>query len=157
MRDFTVTPNTFYVAGFTGTQQGMTSSQESTLSLLLPRFHVRVLHLGDCLGADDEAHIIAHRLGLRTIGHPPTIADRRAFCTYAEERPAAPYLERNRVIVDESAVLIAAPKGYVEEQRSGTWYTVRWARASKKPVVVIWPDGKLTDEANAPDKREGFF
>jgi outer membrane protein insertion porin family len=54
-------------------------------------------------------------------------------------------LDRNRAIVDSCDVLIACPKG-PEEQRSGTWATVRYARKQKKRIVIIWPDGEVTEE-----------
>lgn len=47
----------------------------------------------------------------------------------------------NRDIVAETDELIATPKGFQEERRSGTWATVRYALKARKPVTVIWPDG----------------
>lgn len=52
-----------------------------------------------------------------------------------EERPAKPYLERNKDIANEGIDgLIAAPSGWVEELRSGTWATVRYARKLKRTI-----------------------
>jgi len=46
-----------------------------------------------------------------------------------------PYLSRNRAIVDETEMLIATPAEFTEQQRSGTWSTVRYARACGKKVA----------------------
>lgn len=137
--------------GFTGTQQGLTKGQRSALNTwlvnLAPVYHG--LHLGDCVGADTEVYaLMAARSGTglhsyRLIGHPPTNPGRRAFCAYDEERDPAPYLVRNRAIVDESHLLFAAPEDH-EVPRSGTWSTIRYARRLGKPVIVFWPDGSTS-------------
>ena len=127
--------------GFTGTH-GMAPRQRKAVRQLL--YHVNVLHLGDCVGADAEAYEEAILLGIATIGHPPSDGKMRAFLDYNEERPARPYLVRNELIVAEGVDgLIAAPKGWVEEQRSGTWATVRAARKSHRHIWIVLPDGKI--------------
>lgn len=68
---------------------------------------------------------------------------RRAFCDQTgptELREPAEYLDRNHAIVDECSVLIAAPRSLTEEQRSGTWATVRYARKMGRPVVILDPE-----------------
>jgi len=50
-------------------------------------------------------------------------------------------LERNRAIVDETDILLAAPLESEEQLRSGTWATVRYARKQHKTVLVIFPNG----------------
>ena len=55
-------------------------------------------------------------------------------------------LIRNRDIVRETAVLIATPEQTIEQLRSGTWATVRYARKMNRPTVLIFPDGTLTLE-----------
>lgn len=62
-----------------------------------------------------------------------------------EKREPLPYLARNCVIVDEADILLACPKG-PEEQRSGTWATVRYARKQNKRIVIVYPDGTITTE-----------
>lgn len=87
-------------------------------------------------------------LGVMTIiGHPPEQGNRRAFLDYDEEREPKSYLKRNHDIVDEGVDgLIAAPNGWVEELRSGTWATVRYARKLKRRIWIIRPDGTLRKE-----------
>jgi hypothetical protein len=59
------------------------------------------------------------------------------------KRAKKPYLVRNKDIVIETASLIAAPADPVEQLRSGTWSTVRFARQRGKPVFLILPDGTV--------------
>ena len=124
------------VVGFTGTQEGM--SYEQTNALRQALIGATELHHGDCIGADAQAHDIAREIGgIRIVIHPPTDPSRRAFKRGDIIREPKPYLERNHDIVDESASLIAAPKSDVEELRSGTWATVRYARKMEKPVKML--------------------
>lgn len=131
--------------GFTASRDGITTAQCHVLATELRgagRFH----H-GDCVGGDANAHHIAKALGIRTVRHPAKVpASLRAFCTSDETREAKPPLARNIDIVDETNRLIACPKGYAEEQRSGTWATVRYARKIRRPITIIWPDGSVSRE-----------
>lgn len=140
--------------GFTGTQRGLTKEQKVSLGRVL-LFDVageaaHSFHHGDCVGADEEAHGLASHWGIRIVLHPPDNDAKRAFCVNVrpdlwdeiEVREAKPYLLRNREIVDETEVLVACPGG-PEELRSGTWSTVRYARKLGRPVVIVWPDGKV--------------
>ncbi len=43
----------------------------------------------------------------------------------------------------QRGLMVAAPKSFAEELRSGTWATVRYARKQKKPVVIVFPDGSV--------------
>jgi hypothetical protein len=52
-----------------------------------------------------------------------------------------PPLDRNKMMVDDCEALIATPRLMVEELRSGTWSTIRYARKCRKPVHIVWPDG----------------
>jgi len=51
----------------------------------------------------------------------------------------APYLERNRAIVDAGDIVLAAPQTLEEQQRSGTWATVRYGRRLGRLVVLLAP------------------
>jgi hypothetical protein len=140
--------------GFTGTREGMSEHQKETLSRILTAFLVQgsvqddviVFHHGDCKGADAEAHEIVCQLREimkdvptpRIIIHPPVKRIMRAYCQGADEiLPPKDYLERDRAIVDSCIGIFAAPKTDKEERRSGTWYTVRYARKTNKRVVVL--------------------
>lgn len=117
----------------------MTLEQKMTLETLLQG--AAEFHHGDCVGADAEAHAIALGKVPITIW-PPANESQRAFCKgAATTKPADDYLVRNRKIVQATERLIAAPKGFKEELRSGTWAAIRHARYIRKPVIIIWPSG----------------
>jgi hypothetical protein len=132
--------------GFTGTQRGMTDEQKQTLRGYL-RNQVMVrpeeFHHGDCIGADQQAAIIAYTLGIKLVIHPPIKEDKRAYVllSQSEVRLARAYLDRNHDIVDETEILFAAPKTAEEQQRSGTWATVRYAEKKHKRIYLIYPGG----------------
>jgi hypothetical protein len=132
--------------GFSGTRRGMTSEQSRALRRSLASFEDAVLHHGDAVGADAEAHEQAVVLGWSVIIHPPINAAWRARKVASEERAPKPYLVRNRDIVDETELLIAAPAEAVEHLRSGTWSTVRYARRLGRPISIIKPDGTVVRE-----------
>lgn len=115
--------------GFTGTRHGMTSIQYPTFDAVLAQEPL-VLHHGDCVGADADAHRTARqRSNVSVVVHPPTDSKLRAFCDYDLLLAPLPYMDRNRAIVDASDVLIACPYEIVEPEfgRSGTWSTIRYA------------------------------
>jgi hypothetical protein len=129
--------------GFTGTRLGMTVAQRMRFADLLAGV-AGELHHGDCVGADTGAHSIACDLGLRIVIHPPDDPKLRAWCRPADRTLAPkPYLQRNRDIVLDTECLIAAPGEAVEQLRSGTWSTVRYARKLGRPIWIINPDGSL--------------
>lgn len=120
--------------GFTGTRRGMSEAQRRQLVAVLCQLYARRLpmaefHHGDGDGADQEAAALAvGEVGVPETGvikHPP-----KAFT-------AKELLARNREIVDCVSVLVAAPLHDKEELRSGTWATVRYARAKGIPVVML--------------------
>lgn len=130
--------------GFTGTSKRMPEAQTATLWVLLSG--VEELHHGDCVNADAEAHDVVRAHGGYVVLHPPTDPKSRAFCTADETRDPLPYLDRNHAIVDETEELVACPRLFVEELRSGTWATVRYARSRQRRVTFVWPDGSVTVE-----------
>jgi len=134
--------------GFTGTQQGMTEAQKVTILELLTAVPVTEIHHGDCIGADKDFHAIvrAYQPSIRIIGHPPNQVSKRAHCEFDETRDPKYYLERNRHIVQESQILFATPGGFYEEQRSGTWSTIRYARKLRLPTWIVLPDGTVLAE-----------
>lgn len=134
--------------GFTGTQEGLTERQQSSLQSYLIE-HVWCLstrseyHHGDCIGADKAFHEMVWNGFEKVVIHPPTDSRKRAFCQGRNVTVREPkeYLERDDDIAREVDVLIACPKGHAEELRSGTWATVRYARKYNKRVIIIYPDG----------------
>jgi hypothetical protein len=101
------------------------------------------LHHGDCIGADAQMHSIAKRLRIKVALHPPINSFKRAFCQSDFIYSEADYLRRNHAIVTRTSRLIAAPKDFKEQLRSGTWSTIRYALRTGKPVFIVFPDGTI--------------
>lgn len=133
--------------GFTGSRLGMTECQRLALTALfisLLRNVASEFHHGDCVGSDAEAHAIARTFkDLAIVVHPPTDSRLRANCQ--GDRVLAPleYLARNRAIVNSVDAMIATPAEEHEIMRSGTWSTIRYARAKRVSCHVIKPDGRV--------------
>lgn len=137
--------------GFTGTQEGMTVHQMAVLSDQLKLIMRSSLsettywfHHGDCIGADEQAHKIARRIGWKIHLHPPIISDKRAFCDYDLIEIEKEYLVRNKDIVNAVSYMYATPKETEEQLRSGTWSTIRYAKRIFKPLTIIFPFDKTT-------------
>lgn len=127
--------------GFTGSRSGTTTAQLHTLrSFLIENLNeIEEFHHGCCVGADTMAHNVAYELGIPISYHPPTDMSQASDLSEFDGtwfRPK-PYLERNREIVDCCTVLIAMPRTDYEQQRGGTWYTVRYARKKDKIVNIL--------------------
>jgi hypothetical protein len=128
-------------------------------------------HHGDCVGADEQAHDMMRVLRARYWPlrvdihiHPPGDHRARAFCDaemdYRELMSVRvwdekDYLSRNRDIVDNTDLLIACPNGYDFRSHGGTSYTIRYALRKKKPVVIIWPDGKVEKLKDEGEDEQG--
>ncbi len=140
------------IIGFTGTRQGMTRLQRQLVESLLVLHPPKETHHGDCIGSDAQFHkIICNQTTASIIIHPPLDRRYRAFCAADETKgdmilPEKPYLERNRDIVNASEIMVAAPKELIEQQRSGTWYTIRRAREKRRQIIIVFPDGTLLRE-----------
>ena len=128
--------------GFTGTKEGMTDEQFATcLSLILSLRPTLAIH-GDCIGSDTDFHKLAETTNVRTDIYPPKIKKQRAFnVPTGKLHPTADYLERDKKIASECNCLLATPKNFVEELRSGTWATIRYAKKQNKTIYIIYPDG----------------
>lgn len=143
--------------GFTGTQEGMTGWQERRLREAIIHINPTEFHHGDCIGSDYWAHTLIRELrgegtiACRIVIHPPMKSDKRAYCEIAAFRfgdkieVPKDYLVRNSDIVHDTDILIATPKGMVEETRSGTWSTIRRARAHLKPYIILYPNGLVEE------------
>lgn len=128
------------IVGMTGTRSGV--SAEQVLAMVEMLDGASALHHGDCVGADAAAHRTASTMHVHVVVHPPSIITHRAFCRGSDVvvLEPRPYLVRNKEIVRSSEIVWAFPSG-PEELRSGTWSTVRFARKTGVPVVVVYPDG----------------
>jgi hypothetical protein len=141
-----------YCIGFTGTQRGMSLEQKFVFERIIRGYMwdpdngpYRLYH-GDCIGADFDAHTIASDWHMDIYIHPPEIDTKRAFCESLNIYPPAPYLLRNKRIVEMTDLLIATPGEPDEQLRSGTWSTVRYARDLGRTIHIIRPDGTVLTE-----------
>lgn len=132
-----------YALGFTASRRPRPVTQVAEMDRIfktLWQHDYTTFHHGDCVGGDTQGWLYATQY-FKIVGHPPVATSLRAFLAAAETRKPKPYLDRNRDIVDETHVLVALPDG-ARRPRSGTWYTVDYARSVVRPVYVIWPDGR---------------
>jgi hypothetical protein len=138
--------------GFTGTRDQLTSAQFGQLNEIILKLDPEIVRHGSCRGADATFHTIASNLARNIIVHPP-IEQGKLFAkcegphVIAVMEPTT-YFARNRDIVDTSEALIACPREMTEQDRGGTWYTVKYARKKGKMIFIIWPDGTVTKENN---------
>jgi hypothetical protein len=133
--------------GFTGTQEGMTQDQRVAVFDECDDLWPDEVDHGLCVGADEQFHdLVDANLNAVINGHPPSNRSKMSERVCDVLHPPKPYLKRNHDIVDASDRLIAAPRLMCEEQRSGTWSTVRYARTLRRPIAVCWPDGSVTRE-----------
>lgn len=133
--------------GVTGSRHGLTLAQMTVVTRelqLLSWMSVTDLHHGDCTGVDVQVAAIAAGLGYRTIAHPPTNETHRGCHPSDEVRSAFDYLTRDRHIVDETELLIGCPDG-PERPKSGTWYTIGYARKIGRRTLVVDPAGDVVD------------
>jgi hypothetical protein len=58
------------------------------------------------------------------------------------------YFIRDRDVVDESELMVACPKQYMElgKMPGGTWWTIDYTRKVKKPLAIVWPNGLIAYE-----------
>lgn len=141
--------------GFTGTQKGMTDMQKKSVAQIISLYSPGIFHHGCCIGADFEFHKMCDVVGNTIILHPPTDERKMEKCLVLWATciglEAKPYLERNHQIVNCSDVLIAAPAEREEVLRSGTWATLRYAKAhTRRPIFHVEPDGAVV-KYNLPD------
>lgn len=136
------------IVGFTGTRHGMTPAQITEVGDLLRKLVPREAHHGDCVGADADFHVLCLNRAIPVALHPPDDPKHRAYCKGAIRMFAPrPYLERDRHIVENASVLIAAPREATEpppRRGQGTWYTVRYARKAGVERYIVWPNGEVT-------------
>jgi len=145
------------ILGFTGTGsskepgKGMTQRQHATVRYLFLELQLHVLHHGDCIGSDAQAHRLARELHARIVIHPPDNPKARAFCLDADQLlEPKPFLVRDREIVAAGIDgLIATPKDFVKPaslRGQGTWTTIGYAQQAKRYIWYVWPDGTFKEE-----------
>jgi hypothetical protein len=136
------------IIGFTGTRQGMTQNQRISFVQNTCYFVEDVeFHHGDCVGADEQAHLLIVAHAKKIVIHPPSDDKLRAFCdrfsanlnTLIVVMPDRSYIDRNHDIVNSCDMLIAAPAQNYNILRSGTWATIRYARERGKRVNILYP------------------
>ena len=148
--------------GFRGTREGMTDAQKEAFRQVLAEYRPDEFHHGDFVGADAEAHAIVKTAypETRIVIHPPTKKTLRAFCRGDELRPARGYIARNRELVRTCDMLVAAPRSMEDQQMSGTWAVIRYARIRSMTTVVLHPEAdgaraKFLDDTPASRHEKG--
>jgi len=130
--------------GITGTRKGMTDKQKIMVRSAFTIWDLTEFHHGDCIGADAEAGDIAVLHNALVHIHPPIDPKYRAFCSGDVIYPEKLYLDRDKDIVNSVSYMLATPKGFNEELRSGTWATIRYSMKIKRRLTIIYPDGSLS-------------
>lgn len=146
--------------GFTGTRSGVTDGQKAAFGNWLYErcFYgptpLKEFHHGCCVGADAFAVLVVNeespfpqpKIVAHAANVDSSLIDGDAMGWSQVIHKPLPPLERNRNIVNAVDVMLACPAGMEEEQRSGTWATIRFARKQKKHLFIFWPDGTVTEE-----------
>lgn len=127
--------------GVTGTREGANAYQLAELRTVLTELKGTEFHHGDCKGVDVEAAAIAKELGYRVVCHPPKSSEQQGFFGGDEMREPLGYLQRDRNIVDATDVLLVVPLQNEWQPKGGTWYTASYAKKSKKPYIIFYPNG----------------
>jgi len=142
------------ILGFTGTRAGMTNKQYVRVHDLYCKLLPEIAVHGGCSGADKHFDELMEKM-FRHHGAPVEIHVRPGYGTVTTYYDLDPhvvmsrknYLDRNKDIVAEACVVIACPSGCVEMPRgSGTWATIRYTRTAKKPLYIVYPDGRVEEE-----------
>lgn len=134
------------IVGVTGSRFARPPATIDRLRAYLIEWGATEIHHGDCQGFDAQAHELAIEMGLRTVAHPPIDPRLRAWKAADAVLEPKPYLDRNKDIVCSVDRMIAAPDG-PERARSGTWATVRFAKAKGvRGIILAWPE-QTTHEA----------
>lgn len=124
----------------------MTPLQREEVGRLLRELAPSEVHHGQCVGADAEVHSIALEMAVPLIVVHPSddealsarLPASRACSDIVYLEPASP-LRRNKAIARLVDTLIAAPGTAEEQARSGTWFTIRFARRLGNVEVIVLP------------------
>jgi hypothetical protein len=139
--------------GFTGSRWGMGEVRKPIVSYIADKLKVSKAGHGMCAGGDTEFHDLIRALKRKVWikGYPPTEQGKFFVNRKCDElQEPKEYLDRDRDIVDEADVMIATPETAEEKRRSGTWYTIRYAKkviksgkGKCKKLYIVKPDGKV--------------
>ena len=137
--------------GFTGSSTPVDSAEQMmAVTYLLEKLYEpgSEFNHGCCVGWDEDAAEIAKAIGYRLIGHPPINAKKKSSIKNDYDFRPRHYLDRNHVIVNNSSIMIAAPRQDTEVARGtrgeGTWATIWYARGRGKMLYIAWPNGNVT-------------
>ncbi len=134
---------------FTGTRHGMSNEQKKAIlelmKWLVDTRGVWSWHHGDCIGADYQFSELCakHYRRITLHCHPPLMTVERAFTRADIEHGPLDYLDRNREMIDQCSILLAAPNA-PEHTRSGTWSTVRYASYEGLTIYTATPAGDVS-------------
>jgi hypothetical protein len=129
------------ILGFTGSRQGLSDFQQSEIEKFISTnaHEITEFHMGDCIGADEQASLIVSKYpSISIISHPAIEEKSRVFFKAHKVLPPKKYSDRNKDIVDASDLIIATPNGE-ERQRSGTWSTIRYAKKKNIKIIICFP------------------
>jgi hypothetical protein len=138
----------------------MTDEQWDQVIEILLNLNYEEVHFGDCIGADADFFVILYGLREETKrpcvihSHPSNIKGTQAKSKSDIIYPEKPPIERDKIIANRSDILIACTKGFEEEIRSGTWTTVRYARKIGIKILIVWPNGSVTEEEAKESRLE---
>ena len=137
--------------GFIGTRRGLTKVQYDALFVLVQALHLehsftQAKH-GGAEGADTDFDNICDRHSITRLILPGPDTDTSGFIhgSFLLAEPEG-NLKRNRTIVACSSIMIGCPYEMVEQNRGGTWYTIRFAQKHQCPIYIVYPDGSISKE-----------
>jgi hypothetical protein len=151
--------------GVTGSRHGMNQLQrsgaENYCGVLSIHSQPITFRQGCCVGVDEELTILLNGVGYTwIIGYPPlnkTYLSTIAVDLSNDLMTARGYLARNRAIVDDCERLLAFPDSMSPKLHSGTWYTINYARQTKRKLRIFYPDGSIKDEFNLSSEEASSF
>jgi hypothetical protein len=133
------------IVGVTGSRHGLTTAQRDWWENEIYANNFSEFHHGDCVGVDCEtAEMVAEVGGCWIVAHPGDNPKWRAHCIASNDvLEPRPNLIRDRDIVDVVEYMYAFPGTVRPVPRSGTWYTIQYARAQKRELIIVYPDGTV--------------
>lgn len=134
--------------GITGPRNGPNNNQYNWLRHIIDSLpsSCHYFHHGDCFGVDEQGATFAKSAEFTIVAHPPLNTKYQQPNKSLNDTvlPPKDYLVRNHDIVNTVDLMLALPNTYNEVLRSGTWATMRYAKNTKRDMIVIWPNGNRT-------------